>query len=481
MRVGVHVHRIVAHLTHRRLAFEHREFAVCRRCLAHTAHSLHVAHRASEHVLRHFETESVPRLQQHAFTGVAGDHEPHAHRAIRGLAEIAAFGMLQVPSPADQRVSHIGERRAHQHAEMLLFAQMLHNGALPVTVEHIFTHGGREFNARAACQRLDQHMHLGIVTQRFEMPRALHRRAYRLLVQDRPLPERHFKTEPRAHQLLHNLQLHGILLSADLNGRLLVFQLAQRDQAGVRVAIPGEQRIGEHWLQYQCARRFRRTEPLAGHRAPKSGDRAHLAGGHAFHRRRFRTGVHANLIDFLTGFEHHLRTQLAAGHLEPRESVARCIVGDLEHLRAEILTVRRLLCVGLESAHELGHALHTQGRSEIHREHAAACDETGYRGNVDVSRSHILVHRGIILQRNRLQRRRVELTGGIGGEVGTGIREPALQLCEHGLPTRLRHIHFVDEYERGHVILPEQAPQRLRVTLDAIRRAHHEHRIVEHP
>lgn len=74
-------------------------------------------------------------------------HEPLTHRAVCRLPEIAAFGVLQVSAPADERQPHVGDRRADEHARMLGLLQMLHDEPLPIAVELVFAHIGGELQA----------------------------------------------------------------------------------------------------------------------------------------------------------------------------------------------------------------------------------------------------------------------------------------------------------------------------------------------
>ena len=141
VRVGVDVHRVVAHLGDRAFARQHRvgvETAFRRSagtrqpvgCIVlhrkRAAHALDVGHRPADHVLRHLQAEPVPRFQHAAVPGAgvhrlmhafgrlrrigmafhagAQFHQPLADCAVGGLAEVAAFGVLQMRAAGDQRV-----------------------------------------------------------------------------------------------------------------------------------------------------------------------------------------------------------------------------------------------------------------------------------------------------------------------------------------------------------------------------------------
>ena len=162
----------------------------------------------SDHVLRHFQTEAVPRFKQTAIALLLRFHQALAHRTVGGLAEIAAFRVLQMRTARQQRDSHIGDRRAGEHAQMLAFLEMLHDEALPVAVEHVLAAHGGVCHARALRQRFEQHMRFGVVSQRLEMADAFDRSGDRLLVQDAARSERDVQAETVVHDLLDDLQLH---------------------------------------------------------------------------------------------------------------------------------------------------------------------------------------------------------------------------------------------------------------------------------
>ena len=195
VRVRVHVHRIVTHFGYRRRAVQHHVFAVAGRRVERARHALDVGHRMSDHVLRHFQTEAVPRFKQTAIALLLRFHQALAYRAVGGLAEIAAFRVLQMRTARQQRDSHIGDRRAGEHAQMLAFLEMLHDEALPVAVEHVLAAHGGVCHSRALRQRFEQHMRFGVVTQRLEMADAFDRRGDRLLVQDAARSERDVQAE----------------------------------------------------------------------------------------------------------------------------------------------------------------------------------------------------------------------------------------------------------------------------------------------
>ena len=70
---------------------------------------------------------------------------------------------------------HIRQRRAGQHAQMLLFFQVGQHKPLPVLVQHFLAAVGGKLQPAAPGAGLQQQMHLGVVAQGFVVAHALHR------------------------------------------------------------------------------------------------------------------------------------------------------------------------------------------------------------------------------------------------------------------------------------------------------------------
>ena len=83
---------IVLHGRHRRRAGEHRLLPHHLGRVEGGAHLLQVRHGSSHISLGQLQSEVVPGLQKHAL----GLHQALAHRAVGGLAEVAALGVLQM-------------------------------------------------------------------------------------------------------------------------------------------------------------------------------------------------------------------------------------------------------------------------------------------------------------------------------------------------------------------------------------------------
>ena len=83
--------------------------------------------------------------------------------------------MLQVGLAGHQRDLHICNRGSGQYTPVNLLSQMGQDQPLPVQVQFILTAGAFKHQTTAPLSRLHQQMDFRIVTQRLEMPHALHR------------------------------------------------------------------------------------------------------------------------------------------------------------------------------------------------------------------------------------------------------------------------------------------------------------------
>ena len=125
-----------------------------------------------------------------------------------------------------------------------------------------------------------------------------------------PGPNETSKPKPVMHHLLDDLQLHrahqlqvhfaqDARLPDHVQQRILVLQLAQRDQAGVNVALPRHQRVREHRLEDRTAGVPLHAEAFAGECLRQTRDGADGACGDRVDGDGFRAGIDAHLVGFL--------------------------------------------------------------------------------------------------------------------------------------------------------------------------------------
>ena len=135
-------------------------------------------------------------------------HQPLPHGAVGGLAKIAALGVLGVRAPSHQGDLHIGDRRAGQHARMAFFHQVGQDQPLIAALQHLVGAVGGKVQAAAALAGLQQQMYLGIVAQRFIMPRAADGRGDGLAVKNAALAKAGGQAEAVTQHAAEDFQLY---------------------------------------------------------------------------------------------------------------------------------------------------------------------------------------------------------------------------------------------------------------------------------
>ena len=65
-------------------------------------------------------------------------------------------------------------------------------------------------------------------------------------------------------------------------------------------------------------------------------------------------------------------------------------------------------------------------------------------------------------------------------KIHKAIPQPTVQLGQKRFPARAGQVHLVHEHKGGHMVAPQQPPERLGVALHAVGAAYHQHSIVQH-
>ena len=450
------------------------------------AHALHIGHGASDVLGRDFEAEIVVWLQQH----VRRLHQPLSDRTVRRLPEVAALGVLEMRASRDQSDLHVGQRRAGQHAGVLALKDVREDQALPVQREVVGGHRGHGANAAAALAGLHQKLHLGIVTQRLEMPLPQHRRGDSLAVDDVSRAKRHIPAKAVGDQPLQDFQLNGAhephmdlpqpLVPYKLEHRVLVLQLAQPRQRGVGIhAVRQHQLIGQHRLQKRLLRLRRRAEGLSRPRVRQTGHGCDRARRQRVRRGEFLAGVQPQLVDFfLIGLavdgigQRRLGAQRPARDAQPGEPRALRVAADLEYPCAEFTVVFRNRRVSCQSVEQRLHAVELQRRTEEHGKQLALTDEAGERRIVETAvfqkllQCRFVAHGGVL----------VAVGGGEIDAAGQRLRE----LRHECRAVRAREVELVDKEKCRYTIAFQQPQQRPRMALHTVGAADDEDGAVQH-
>ena len=478
--VGRDLTRVAAQSLDRREAGEHRSLADRFRCVRRAAHRGKVGHRTSHAFRRQLKTEIIERLEQHAL----GLHQTLPHGAVGRLPEIAALGVLEVRAAREECHFYVGQRAARQHAGMRALGKVRENETLPVEVQLVRRTGGGKLNTAPARGGLEQQMHLGVVAQRLEVPDALDGVGNGLLVNDAALAERDGETEAVGYETLQNFQLHlahqlgvqlaGRFLPHDAEHRVLVLQLAQLREDGVRVCAVGqEDAVGQNALQHRLFAVRLRPEPLPWIGVRKARDRHNLARACRVERTELRAGVKPELVGLAAG-KLHFCPQCPAGDLQVREPCALRVAGDLKDARAEVRAARRLAREAREQLQKLRHALIFERGAEAAGENFSRGDQSGERvirkraALQQLLESRFVGQRGVLVAHVRL---RAEIDA---------RAEALLQIRQQRRAVRASKVHLVDKEERRHAVALQQPPERAGVALHAVRAADDKDRVVEH-
>ena len=291
------------------------------------AHPLHIGHRAAQAVGRQCERKLVPRFQQ--LHGAFGFGHPQAlpHRAVGGLAEVTALGVLLVGAACRQRDFYIGQRRADQHAGVGALGQVRQHQTLPVFCQAVRRAVRCQLHAAAARAGLQQQVHLGIMAQRFVMADALNCGGEGLLVQDAALAESDGQLEALLQNILQNFQLHfahqlhmhlgQIGAPGHMQLRVLVLQGLQRFQYGVRVGIGAVDTVIQHRLQQRGTGVGLGSQALARASVGRAGHSHHRAGQTFADQPELAAAVQAQRVGLFAVRQRIFHVQHAAGHFQP--------------------------------------------------------------------------------------------------------------------------------------------------------------------
>ena len=468
-----------AHAGHPRLVVRHFRRVHLR------AQADQLARHAGQRLLLHRQLEAHHRLEQH----IVRLHERMADRAVRRLAEIAALRVLEVRAPGDQAHAHVGQRASGQHAGMRALQHMRADQPLPVDLQRVGR--ARRLECHAAARRARQQLepHLRIVAQRLIVPDAHHGRGDRLAVDHLRWAEGHAVAEAALQHAAEHLGLHRAhdahahapLPRAHAQQRILLLQLAQvRQQVYV---VQRAQRLHVHAHQRRGAVRL-----LARSRA----DVHARAGGQPRDGRR------------LPGLQ--LRKRHKPRPLRETQRVHLFHPGGGAHLAAHAQRARERLHIRIAHAVLPPHAVDQPGKRLVppvvigrvrqrgnrlqQRVHAAILQRAAREHGKQLPRRHRPAHPGQIIARLRrvLQVRFQQRVVALGQRLAQRVRllrhihavraEQAAKLQKR--ERRLRAIRLVQEDHRRNPPRAQQAKERDRVALHALRAGDDQQRHVQH-
>ena len=401
--------------------------------------------------------------------------------------------MLEVGPARNEGDLHIGEGRPGQHAKVLFFFQMGQHQPLPVFVQHLFPAVGGKLHAAAAGQGFQLQVHFRVMAQRLIVAHALHGLGDGLLVQDAAGAELHFQPEPLGQQAAQHLQLDlAHQLDMDLAQRLvphhmelglLFFQPVQLAQCRMHVGPLRQQHlIAQHRFQHRQVAVPLCAQSLAGAGLGQAGHGTHLPGANGLCQRVLGTGIQPQLVGFFgpglavrfagkLGF--HL--QFPAGDPQPGQARALLVLRHLEHLGSKGFQRRGRAGVTVQPVQQGIHTLQLEGRPEPAREHMPPRNGRDEVGVLQLSGIQHPVHQVFVAQGQRLVP-----VGLLCAKVHKAFAQAAVQLGKKLLPLHAGQVHLIHEHKSGHMVAPQQPPERLGMALHAIGAADHQHRVIQH-
>ena len=486
--IADHFHGVAAHGSYRRKTGEHSSFFSAFRRVKAAFHALDIGHGTTKAFHWHFQPEGIPRLQQLAF----GHHQALPHSAVGRLPKISALCVLQVGTARNEGDLHVRQRRSDQHAKVLFFFQMGQHKALPVFVQHFFPTVGGKLHSAAARQRFQLDMHFCVVAQRLVMAYTLHRLRDGLFIKDAAGAELHVQTKPLCQQAAQHFQLdlaHELdmdlaqrFVPYHMELRFLFLQPMQLAQRRVHICVLRQQHlIAEHRFQHRqvavafCAKAF----ALTGF--GQAGDSTHLPGVDGLCQCILCAGVQPQLVGLFgprlaVRFARELcfHLQLPAGNAQPGQAGTLFILRDLEHLGPKGIQCRSRACKAVQPAEKLLHTVQLECRAEPARENMPPGNGRDDLGICQLSGLQHPVHQVLIAKSQRF------IPVGLRhAKIHKPFAEAMIQLGQQLFLALAGQVGLVYKHKGGHMVAPQQPPERFGVALHAIGAADHQHGIIQ--
>ena len=495
--VGANLLHVVDGFGHRYFAADHSLALSGGTCVQSELrrHAVEVGEGPSGAGLGHLQREFIPGLQQDA-TGI---HETVPDRPVGGLAEIAAFRVLEMGFPVCHRDLHVGDGGSGEHAQVLLLLQVGEDQPLPVCGQTVRGNLALEDQSAARLAGREDQVDLRVVAQGFKVADAFHGVGDGLAVGDASAVKTDLHVETFCHQILQDLgldlthQLHpdlfGLLIPENVKLGLLLLEAPELRQHGGGIdPVRKQDAVAEHGGEQGHAGGLFRAETFPGPGLCEAGDRDDSAGRRFLQRRELLSVVVAELVRLLAELrDHHLRAEGTAGDLHPGQAGALFVPGDLEDPGTKVLRIirhrRKAGEAGEQRSDSFGPAVQLPRVSEPAGEKLPGADQAA-----EVLLAHgrsvlqIALHQSLVQQRELLLDFR-----GVKAfpEVKEAAAEHGVQLVQDpGADCRLLQdidlVHLVDEEEDRDPVGLEKPPESDGVALHAVRRADHEDCRVQH-
>ena len=482
---------VIPHFRHRRRTGQNRSIPFCLRTAEAAVHPLDVGHGPSHIFHGQLHPEFIIRFQQHTVRFP----ESLPHRTVSGLPEISAFRMFLMRPAGFQRDLHVRQRRAGQHAPVLLLLQMRERQTLPVPVQDVLAAVRRILHPRAAFPRLQEEMHLRIMPKRLEMPHPFNGIADSLFIYNVPASEGDQNAEPVFHHFLQDFCLHipheldvDLLLlfhPHHMKLRVLLFDLPEVLDHPVDItALRQFHPVRQHRLQHREFRIRLRADPLPRICSFRTGHRADHTGLRLLQQFVFIAGIQPDLVHLAFHIRQRLfYPQFPACHFEIRQPVALRVPGDLVNLGPECFRICRGYGILPDPVQEFSDPFGFQRRPEPAGEDPALCDRFSKERCIEPAGLQIGFQKFFITDGYNLRLFSPDTAVFIirqSSKIHTVLAQPVFQLPHQRFPVSAFPVHLIYENKDRHLIPLKQLPEGHRMPLNPVRAADDQHRIVQH-
>ena len=296
-------------------------------------------------------------------------------------------------------------------------------------------------------------------------------------------------SEALKHLGLHPAhQLHGDLpqplVPEDVQLRVLLVELPELRQQQRRVRPGGrEQAVAQHRLEDRRVGVRLRAEALPGKGRRQAGQRGDLPRADLLRRLELLARIAPDLRHLFLVFlsvpaaiaQGVADPQPAAGELYPAQAPALRVAGDLEDLGGKDAPVGAAGAQTGERLEQRIHPVKLQPGAEEAGEELPPGDHGPQVPVRQLSALQILLHGRLAAHGKAL----VLIRRGVR-EVHAALAQTASQLVHDCGFLAAGQVHLGHKDEAGHPVAPQQAPERLRMGLHAVRAADDQQRAVEH-
>ena len=226
----------------------------------------------------------------------------------------------------------------------------------------------------------------------------------------------------------------------------LLLNLSEVGQGGVDVCPLGQDHlVGQHRFQQGVAGVPLGSQALPGFGAGEAGDGADLAGVYLIGQGEFGPRIQPQLVGlgrpalpFGAAREGILDFQHPAGDPQPGEPGPLVILGDLEHLGAEMLPRRGRAGPAVQPFQQAVHPVHLEGGTKPAGEDVPPGDGGDDIRLIQGLPCQVLVHQVLITEGQGF----IPLLLG-GAEIHKALPQPAPQLVQQGIPAGAGQVHLV--------------------------------------